>query len=210
MKIYSGAKTIKAEPWQNGKHIDGYRVGYPGSDGKFDGDEKEGCHYISWSPADVFEAAYSEGGMEAVSDEYHTFGELYELRKMYNAMLCNEWAKWDLYEVHKSTRHSDGEMCFGGGWFVVMAQLPTGQISNHYPMKDWGLFNVLCKCVADVWDGHTSEEVLKRMQEFLTLGDRKTCHNCGAIIGEHLEMLVIQAGTANIYCCSECEVKSKS
>lgn len=36
------------------------------------------------------------------------------------------------YEVHKSYRHADGELCFGGGWFIVMANLPTGQVSNHY------------------------------------------------------------------------------
>ena len=33
-----------------------------------------------------------------LSDGYHTFDELYEFRKMYNAALFNEWAlNWNLY-----------------------------------------------------------------------------------------------------------------
>jgi len=35
-----------------------------------------------------------------------------------------------------------GEYCFGGGWFLVVAVLPTGQISNHYELKHWDLLNI--------------------------------------------------------------------
>ena len=49
---------------------------------------------------------------ERVSDGYHTFSELYEFRKMYNALLFNEWYKQGKYQVHKSWRHHDGEKCF--------------------------------------------------------------------------------------------------
>ena len=69
------------------------------------------------------------------SDGYHTFNELYEFRKLYNAALFNEWASQGKYDVHKSKFHADGGKCFGGGWFIVMAQLPTGQISNHYEIS---------------------------------------------------------------------------
>lgn len=101
-----------------------------------------------------------------ISDGYHTFGELYEFRKVYNAVLFNEWYKQGKYDVHKSWRHNDGELCFGGGWFIVVAILPTGQISNHYPAKDWDLF----ECVkADKalfpFDGHTSQDVLDRLKK---------------------------------------------
>lgn len=101
---------------------------------------------------------------EDVSDGYHTFGELYEFRKVYNAALFNEWAKQEKYEVHKSERHYDGELCFGGGWFIVAAQLPDGQISNHYEMKDWDLFKVQgTKKALYEFDGHTSRDVLERL-----------------------------------------------
>ena len=76
------------------------------------------------------------------SDGYHTFNELYEFRKAYNIALFNEWSASGKCSVHKSWRHHDGELCFGGGWFIVVAVLPNGQISNHYEAKDWGLFQI--------------------------------------------------------------------
>ena len=103
-----------------------------------------------------------------ISDGYHTFNELYEYRLLYNASMFNELAKQGLYDVHKSKRHSDGEECFGGGWFIVHAQLPTGQISIHYEMKDWDLFQIPEKEKANIWDGHTPQDVAKRLRDFLT------------------------------------------
>lgn len=102
-----------------------------------------------------------------LSDGYHTFNELYEFRKVYNAALFNEWAKFDIpkYNVHKSIRHSDGEYCFGGGWFIVVAELPSGQISNHYEIKDWDLFKIPAKDKALIeFDGHTANDVLNRLK----------------------------------------------
>jgi len=107
---------------------------------------------------------------EDTSDGYHTFRELYEFRLLYNAHLFNEWAKQGMYDVHKSQRHADGELCFGrDDYFIVVATLPTGQISNHYPMCDWDLFQ--CEAVEKAkheWDGHTSHDVANRLREALT------------------------------------------
>lgn len=100
-----------------------------------------------------------------VSDRYHTFDELYEFRKVYNAALFNEWAKQGKYSVHKSICHYDGEECFGGGWFIVIANLPSGQISNHYEIKDWNLFDIPFFNKAQCeFDGHTSQDVLNRLK----------------------------------------------
>jgi hypothetical protein len=102
---------------------------------------------------------------DEVSDGYHTFGELYEFRKTYNAVLFNLWASIGRYNVYKSKKHFDGEECFGGGWFIVMADLPTGQISNHYELKDWDMFEVPEFETAPIpFDGHTSEDVLDRLK----------------------------------------------
>jgi len=99
-----------------------------------------------------------------VSDGYHTFDELYKFRKQYNAALFNEWAKNGKYQVHKSCKHHDGEPCFGGGWFIVVAILPTGQISNHYKLADWTLFKIPEFETAQVpFDGHTPQDVLERL-----------------------------------------------
>ena len=102
--------------------------------------------------------------MGEVSDGYHTFNELYYYRMLYNAAFFNLLPKeW----VHKSKRHHTGEECFGGDWFIVMANLPTGQISNHYELKDWDLFKVPEKEFADEWDGHTPQEAAERLHKYL-------------------------------------------
>jgi hypothetical protein len=102
--------------------------------------------------------------MGEVSGGYHTFNELYYYRMLYNAAFFNLLPKEC---VHKSKRHHTGEECFGGGWFIVMASLPTGQVSNHYELKDWELFKVPEKEFADEWDGHTSQEAAERLHKYL-------------------------------------------
>ena len=109
-----------------------------------------------------------DGEFEA-SDGYHTFEELYRYRMLYNAAWFNTvlHGKINPREVVKSWKHSDGEECFGGGWFVVFAQLPTGQISNHYEEKYWDLFDVQEVEKAPEWDGHTPEEAANRIEKYL-------------------------------------------
>ena len=107
--------------------------------------------------------------MGEISDGYHTFNELYEYRMLYNAALFNEFAKQGLYDVHKSRKHSDGEYPFGdSNWFIVMAELPTGQISNHYEMKDWDKFQIPEKPLANKWDEHSPRDVADRLTSFTT------------------------------------------
>lgn len=102
-----------------------------------------------------------------MSDGYHTFGELYDYREAYNAAWFNELAKaHPEFNVYKAKRHNTGEECFGGGWFVVMADLPTGQISNHYEMKYWDDFKVKARKRAREWDGHTPKEALERIRKW--------------------------------------------
>ena len=107
---------------------------------------------------------------EDTSDGYHTFKELYEFRKVYNAALFNEWAKlYSDYDVHKSWKHNDGELCFGGGWFIVVAILPDGQISNHYKAEDWDLFKIPeVEKAKYEFDGHTSADTIKRINGIYT------------------------------------------
>lgn len=112
--------------------------------------------------------------MSQVSDGYHTFGELYLYRMYLQAMLFNQWAQiYDskidgrLHDVHKSWKHSDGKPCFDGGWFVVVATLPSGQITNHYKAEHWDLFKIPARDMAAEWDGHTPQQAADRMAEFL-------------------------------------------
>lgn len=106
-------------------------------------------------------------GMPEPRDEYHTMAEIYHYRMLYNAHAAVMW-KLMGYEVVKSTRHSNGELCFGGGYFIVTVQLPTGQVSNHYKMEYIDLFRVPEVRVAPPWDGHTPEIAANRLYNFMT------------------------------------------
>lgn len=109
------------------------------------------------------------------SDGYHTFNELYEFRKAYNVALFNEWASGGKCSVHKSWRHHDGELCFGGGWFIVVAVLPQGQISNHYEAKDWNLFAIPeVERALFEFDGHTGNDVIERLEAYTTPQPQRT------------------------------------
>lgn len=101
--------------------------------------------------------------VENLSDGFHTFAELYEARCVLTAALFNLMEKQYIGLVCKSWRHFDGELCFGGGWFIVQAILPDGQISFHYPAKDWDRFSIPERETAWEWDGHTTQDVYDRL-----------------------------------------------
>ena len=103
--------------------------------------------------------------VKQISDGWHTFEELYEFRKLYNAALFNEWAFNGKYEVYKSKKHADGKPCFDGDMFIVVAMLPEGQISNHYKLKDWDLFQIPeYEKSKYEYDGYSSQDVLYRLE----------------------------------------------
>lgn len=117
---------------------------------------------------DFMKAEHKDFPENDLHDGYHSFNELYEFRKVYQALLFNEWSRQGLYDIHKSKRHYDGKECFGGGWFIVVAILPDGQISNHYKMEDWDLFKVPDSDKAYYpFDGHTPKDVLSRCKELI-------------------------------------------
>jgi hypothetical protein len=106
-----------------------------------------------------------------VSDGYHTFDDLYMFRLLYNAALFNTLGSSDPVFAHKSTKHADGEDCFGGGWFIVVAYLNGQQISNHYKLEYWDYFKIEARQRADEWDGHTPEDVMQRLTDFVKEGN---------------------------------------
>lgn len=110
-----------------------------------------------------------------ISDGYHTFGELYEHRFALYIALCKflaggEWVGMGNSEtgfgnrVFRAKKHSDGTMY--EGWFLLGVFHEKGkQISYHLPLSKWEETNfaeTLEK--APEFDGHTSEDVLKRLR----------------------------------------------
>lgn len=105
---------------------------------------------------------------DLLNEQQDLIGELYDFRLTYNALLFNEWAENQKYEVYKSRRHGDGELCFDGEYFIVVAQLPTGQVTNHYHIMHWDMFKINeYEKVKEDFDGHTSYDVIERLQQVI-------------------------------------------
>lgn len=100
-----------------------------------------------------------------VSDGYHTFNELYRHRNtMFLALMKTSPARSWISKLH----YDGGEY---DGWFIAGMKLPTGDVTYHMPNSFWYL---AIKTGAEVrerapqWDGHTSADVEKRIQQWIT------------------------------------------
>jgi hypothetical protein len=114
-------------------------------------DEKGQAHVVSSSHATHIER-----------DEHHTMQELYLYRMLYNAWAIKGWTAQGV--SFKSWRHADGELCFGGGWFIVGAFISgEGWVTNHYKAEAWDLFDAPEADFAPEWDGHTPAEAAERL-----------------------------------------------
>ena len=92
-----------------------------------------------------------------LSDGNHTFNDLYYQRCILFAVLVNQ----NRERAWKSHKHENGELCFGGGWFIVGIDTPLGSYTYHYEDKYWDLFR--CKELPEAkhWDGHTDKDVIR-------------------------------------------------
>ena len=93
------------------------------------------------------------------SDGYHTFNGLYYQRMILFAALVRAYKD----RAWKSYKHEDGELCFGGGWFIVGVDTPQGSYTYHYENKYFDLFECAELPVAKHWDGHTEADVTRLM-----------------------------------------------
>lgn len=95
--------------------------------------------------------------IEDLSDGFHTFRQLYHQRMMLFATIVRQ----NRDRAWKSLRHEDGELCFGGGWFIVGIDTPEGSYTYHYECKDWNMFDCVELERGKHWDGHTEEDVAR-------------------------------------------------
>lgn len=118
-----------------------------------------------WKPDDKRFYMEFEGDDIEIRDEYHSMHELYQHRMALTIALFNLINYVDTQNeltVIKSKLHFDGTM-FDGGYFIVMALTPNGQISYHYKLKHWDKFRIPEVEKAPKWDGHTSLDALERL-----------------------------------------------
>ncbi len=101
-----------------------------------------------------------------VSDGYHTFGELYAHRIQLWITLCRLLAAVKA-PIWRSRRHADGTSF--PGWFGLGYGKEAGsQISYHLPDLAWELCEFAETLeVAPLFDGHSSDDVLKRLADLL-------------------------------------------
>ena len=108
--------------------------------------------------------------IDDLSDGFHTFRQLYYQRMMLFAVIV----KQNKDRTWKSLRHEDGELCFGGGWFIVGIDTPEGSYTYHYENNYYSLFDCEELERGKHWDGHTEKDVTRLMSlepEIKTDGD---------------------------------------
>jgi len=127
-----------------------------------DGDSRD----VETRLRDLFEKVRKEKtkNTDDISDGYHTFGELYEHKITLFIALCKQLYGEGI--VWRSKLHSDGSS-FEGRFILGMNQTKGRQITYHLPLEKWeetDFAQTLKK--APEFDGHTSEDVLKRIKKF--------------------------------------------
>ncbi|RJP48708.1 MAG: hypothetical protein C4586_08295 [Anaerolineaceae bacterium] len=105
------------------------------------------------------------GDAQDVSDGCHTFRELYQHRCLIfiALMKSHPLMSW------RSLRHNDGS--FHEGWFIAGMRTPKGDITYHLPESMYHMLHgIEEKKFAPAWDGHTSNDVLERLEDWILDG----------------------------------------
>ena len=114
-------------------------------------------------------------GIDDLSDGFHTFRQLYYQRMMLFAVIV----KQNKNRAWKSLRHEDGELCFGGGWFIVGIDTPEGSYTYHYEDNFYSLFDCEELECAKHWDGHTEKDVTRLLSLSSAQKKGKWIEDCG-------------------------------
>ena len=91
------------------------------------------------------------------SDGSHTFNDLYYQRMILFLVIV----KFHRDLAWKSRRHSDGNLCFDGDYFIVGITTPKGDYTYHYKIEYYDLFDCKELDKGKVWDGHTDKDVTR-------------------------------------------------
>jgi hypothetical protein len=105
-----------------------------------------------------------------LNDGYHSFNDLYKHRLLLTAI-----AFMYLPYAWKSKKHEDGDMF--DGMFIVGAPTPSGMITYHYDLPYWDLFKVPELPHAPHFDGHTPDDVLDRLMDYLKSSTTRLVNN---------------------------------
>jgi len=100
---------------------------------------------------------------DALTDGYHTFGELYDHRRALTAAL----AKALSLDSWRSKAHHPTDDPMFEGYFIVGVNLSTGPITYHYKLSHWDDFaGVIELTNAPKWDGAPPSATVTRLLEW--------------------------------------------
>lgn len=116
-----------------------------------------GVESNSWALAIACESNDGEEDkdMGEVSDGSHTFNELYHVRTILFAVICNQ----NKETAWKSKLHSDGTMF--NDYFIAGATTPDGDFTFHQHLDYWDKFDVEEMERGKEWDGHKTSDVVR-------------------------------------------------
>ena len=141
--------------------------------------------------------------IDDLSDGFHTFRQLYYQRMMLFATIV----KQNKDKAWKSLRHEDGELCFGGGWFVVGIDTPEGSYTYHYENKYFDLFDCEILDYSKHWDGHTEKDVTRLLSLPSAQPEIVRCEECAHKMECYGDVIMKSRGCGAVYCpleyCSE-------
>jgi hypothetical protein len=116
---------------------------------------------------EIIQACQGRGELQAdaISDGFHTFKELYDHRIALFIALCGTlWSMGYQNLLWKSRMNNDGTTW--PGWFIAGIHKDSGkQITYHLPESKWDALHVQELAKAPAFDGHTSNDVLKRLAD---------------------------------------------
>ncbi len=101
---------------------------------------------------------------EDVSDGYHTFKELYEHRCLLWMLVLHSQRE----QAFKTRKNDKGEEW--DGWFIAGLDSDYGQMTYHLPMALWDKLDVAEYERNIDYDGHTSSDVIHRMNKMIEDG----------------------------------------
>lgn len=121
-------------------------------------------------------AGYGSDVRKKISDKWHTFEELYEHRYRLFIALCGVIGSRTPGGplVWRSKLHSDGTMQDGNFIMGIFSAIGR-QITYHLPLRLWADTDFCVTLeMAPIYDGHTSKDVLNRL-EHLGVADFTKC-----------------------------------
>lgn len=116
--------------------------------------------------------ARADKSLDELSDGYHTFKQLYDQRALLLAVLMStDYNGENIFHCWKSLKHNDPNFPMYEDMFIVGGTLPhvyNGDFTFHIDIGWWYKFKVEILDKAPEYDGHSVEDVMDRICEYLS------------------------------------------